>query len=67
MFSSGIGIGEGPKAFSARRKRQMESLPAGEQQTGPLEFSRDFAHHVDGFRFKVLEVIEMITAERSGL
>ena len=60
MLSSGIGMSEGRKAFSARRSRQMESLPPEKSSAGRSKLGGDFAHHVDGFGLEILEVVEMV-------
>ena len=58
-------MSEGRKAFSARRSRQMESLPPENKQRGPLEFGGDFAHHVDGLGLQILEMVEMVAVHRN--
>ena len=42
-------------------------LAAREEQGRPLKAGGDFAHHVDGLCFQILEVIEMVTMHWVGL
>ena len=53
------------KRFFREAKQADRILAAGKKQRGPLKLGRDFAHHVDGFRFEILQMIEMITAHRT--
>ena len=48
-----------------RQAQQADGiLAAGEQQGGPLELGGDFAHHVDGLGFQILEMVEMVAVHR---
>jgi hypothetical protein len=62
---NGIGMSEGWKAFSARRSRQIESLPPEKSRHGALELTGDLPHDVDGLGFEILQMIEMIVAHRA--
>ena len=55
-----------PKCFFGEPQQADRIFAAGEQQSGPLEFGRDFAHDVDGFGFEILEMIEMIASHRAN-
>ena len=50
----------GAEGFLRQAQQADGVFAAGEQQRGPLEFSGDFPHHVDGFRFQVLQVVEVV-------
>jgi hypothetical protein len=41
-------------------------LPAGEEQGGPLKFTRHLAHEVDGLGFEVLQVVEVVGSHQPG-
>ena len=66
MFSSGIGNSEGRNAFSASRSRQIESFPPENKQRWSLKVGGDFAHHVDGFRLEILEMVEIVAAHQTS-
>ena len=38
----------------------MESLPPEKSRAGRSNLGGDFAHHVDGLCFQVLEMVEMV-------
>ena len=66
MFRSGIGSSEGRNDFFRETKQADRILSPGEKQRRPFKLRRDFAHHVDGFCFEILEMIEIITAHRTS-
>ena len=65
MLSNGIGMSDGRNAFSARRSRQMESLPPEKSRAGRSNSAGDLAHDVDRLGLQVLQVVEMVAVHRT--
>ena len=57
-----MGMSDGRNAFSARRSRQMESLPPEKSRAGRSNSRGDFTHDVNRLGFEILQMIEMIAA-----
>ena len=56
MCSSGKGDLAGVERLSRQVGHHDRVLAAGKEQHGPFKLGRDFAHHVDGFRFELFQM-----------
>src|SRR5688572_6758512 len=54
----------GAKGLFRKPQETDRILAPGKENGRPLKLCRHFTHHVNGFRFKILKMVEMIAAHR---